>query len=594
MAKVRGYIIMLVCLFAVCCHSLQAQYSLRIISVDKNENAIKALRLQENFGNRQMCTDYVNQLPQKLQDQGYTAVSIDSLHFDSTFAIAYLFLGEHYQLAYVNIAATDEKMMSQLGWNERLYFNKPLNITQLQQLQQRVLGYLEDNGHPFAKVQLDSVFYRDNKFYANLMIDKGPLYKIDSIRIYGKVKISKNFLQRYLDIPNGSPYQKSKLQKISTRLKELPFLEEEQGWDMTMLGNGSVLNLYLKPKKASQINVLVGLLPSNQQVENNKLLVTGEANINLKNALGNGETIGLNWQQLQVKSPRLNLLFQQPFVFKSPFGFNIAFDLLKKDSSYINVNFVLGVQYTLSASQTGRVFFQSFRTNLLDLDTNAIKANKALPNEIDETINNLGIDYQLYKTNYRFNPRRGNELLLLLTAGTRTIRKNNSIVKLNDPNFSYESLYDTVKLNSYQFKIKVDAAHFFPVGKSSTVKLGANVGWLQSPSIYRNELFQIGGYKLLRGFDEESIYASQYVVSTLEYRFLIGMNSYFFGFTDGGWTAAKTNYSSTHNFYIGAGLGMAFETSAGLFNISFAAGKRDDQKFDLKQSKIHLGYVTFF
>jgi hypothetical protein len=70
---------------------------------------------------------------------------------------------------------------------------------------------------------------------------------------------------------------------------------------MTMLGTGSVLNLYLQ-QKASQVNVLVGFLPSNDQLESNKLLVTGEANINLRNALGNGETIGVNWQQIQVKS----------------------------------------------------------------------------------------------------------------------------------------------------------------------------------------------------------------------------------------------------------------------------------------------------
>ncbi len=594
MAKIRGYIIMLACLLMGYCGSLQAQYSLRIMPVDKNEQSIKALHLQESFASRQVCIDYVSGLPQKLQEKGYAAASIDSAYYDSTFAVAYLFLGEQYQLAYVNLATADEKLMSQIGWNEKLFFNKPLNITQLQQLQKKILDYLENNGHPFAKVQLDSVRYDGNKFFATLKIEKGPLYKIDSIRVVGSAKISNSFLQHYLDIENGSAYDKTKLQKISTRIAELPYLQESQPWDMTMLATGSVLNLYLQPKRASQVNALIGLLPSNDQLTSNKMLITGEAIINLRNALGSGETISANWQQLQVKSPRLNLAYLQPFVFKSPFGFNFGFDLLKKDSSYVNINFVAGVQYTLSTSQTGRVFFQSFRTNLLDLDTSAIKASKALPDEIDETINNLGIDYQLSRTNYRLNPRRGNELQVLLTAGTRTIRKNNAIVKMSDPDFSYASLYDTVKLNSYQFKIKIDAAHYFPIQKSSTVKVAANVGWLQSPAIYRNELFQIGGYKLLRGFDEESIYASRYTVGTVEYRFLIGMNSYVFAFADGGWAANKSTYADYSHTYIGAGLGMAFETAAGLFNISFAAGKRNDLKFDLRQSKIHLGYVMMF
>ncbi|WP_315820083.1 hypothetical protein [Paraflavitalea speifideaquila] len=45
---------------------------------------------------------------------------------------------------------------------------------------------------------------------------------------------------------------------------------------------------------------------------------------------------------------------------------------------------------------------------------------------------------------------------------------------------------------------------------------------------------------------------------------------------------------------MGLGLGMAFETKAGIFNISYAAGKRDDAKFNLRQAKIHFGYVNYF
>jgi hemolysin activation/secretion protein len=122
----------------------------------------------------------------------------------------------------------------------------------------------------------------------------------------------------------------------------------------------------------------------------------------------------------------------------------------------------------------------------------------------------------------------------------------------------------------------------------------ASGGWVQSPSLYRNELFQLGGYKLLRGFDEESIYASSYLVSTLEYRYLLGMNSYFFVFTDLGFTANNSSMGNTTNNFLGAGVGIAFETTAGFFNMSLAAGKRDDTKFNLRQTKIHLGYVNYF
>jgi hemolysin activation/secretion protein len=107
-------------------------------------------------------------------------------------------------------------------------------------------------------------------------------------------------------------------------------------------------------------------------------------------------------------------------------------------------------------------------------------------------------------------------------------------------------------------------------------------------------LFQIGGFRLLRGFDEESIFASAYAVATMEYRLLIGLNSYLYAFTDGGWVRNKSQVANTTNNFIGAGLGMAIETKAGIFNITFAAGKRNDVPLNLRQSKIHFGYVNFF
>ena len=113
------------------------------------------------------------------------------------------------------------------------------------------------------------------------------------------------------------------------------------------------------------------------------------------------------------------------------------------------------------------------------------------------------------------------------------IKKNTVIQKLTDPDFVYASLYDTIKLKTYQFTIKTMAAKYFSVGRQSTIKAAFSGGWVQSPNIFRNELFQIGGYRLMRGFDEESIFASQYAVTTAEYRYLVGLNSYFFVFADG-------------------------------------------------------------
>lgn len=570
-----------------------AQYRLQYESADRNISFLKdTLKLQQNFSNGQTCANYVNRLPALLASKGYPAASVDSMAFDSTTAYCVLYVGEPLRYTYLQTDSIDPAILEGIGWNRRS--KKAIDLTQFAQVQERVMNYMENNGYPFASVLIDSVEIRNDSMYAVLNIDKGPLYKIDSIRNYGTASISGGFLQQYLGLKNGSIYRKEKLQDISNKIRELPFLQEKQPWNLTMLGTGSILNMYLDTKKASEVNVLVGLLPANEQLADNKMLITGEANINLKNALGGGETIGVNWQQIQVKSPRLNILFQQPYLFGSPFGLNFNFDLLKKDSSYVNIGILLGATYALSARQTGSVFLQRTTTNLLTVDTNAVKNGKRLPNEADVSSVSIGVNYEWFTTDYRFNPRKGNEFFISASAGTRNIRKNNVIVKLYDPSFDFNSLYDTFQLKSYQFRVKLKAIHYFPVSRASTVKAAFNGGWFQSPNMFRNELFQVGGYKLLRGFDEESIFASAYGVATAEYRYLIGQNSFLSAFVDYGVTANKSQGLNINNNFLGAGLGMAFETKAGIFNISYAAGKRDDQKFNLRQSKIHLGYVNYF
>jgi outer membrane protein assembly factor BamA len=121
-----------------------------------------------------------------------------------------------------------------------------------------------------------------------------------------------------------------------------------------------------------------------------------------------------------------------------------------------------------------------------------------------------------------------------------------------------------------------------------------NGGYLMSSNIFRNELFQIGGYRLLRGFDEASQFLSQYAIGTAEYRYLIGENSYFNVFSDGGWGKDAGTGVNRSFAYLSAGLGLAFETKVGLFNLAWAVGSRNDIPFNLRQSKIHFGFISYF
>jgi outer membrane protein assembly factor BamA len=342
---------------------------------------------------------------------------------------------------------------------------------------------------------------------------------------------------------------------------------------------------------------LVGFLPNSAAVlGSKKMLVTGEANILLHNSLGSGETIGLNWQQLQQKSPSLNIIYAHPYIFHSPVGLRFVFDMFRKDSTFLNINMNIGATYKVGDLQEATVFLQKLGTIVNGVDTNYILQTRHLPQAVDVSSVNLGTTYTYNNTDYRYNPRKGNELSITVAAGTKQIKKNNQVVELkdsHDPSFNFSSLYDTVKLNTYQFRAIATAAHYFPLSKQSAIKTAINAGGLQSGNYFINELFRIGGYRLLRGFDEESQYVSHYAVGTAEIKYLIGQNSSFYAFLDGGWARHPLAVQTTHT-YLGTGVGLAFETKAGIFNLVWAVGKRDDTNLNLRQSKVHLGFVNYF
>ena len=111
---------------------------------------------------------------------------------------------------------------------------------------------------------------------------------------------------------------------------------------------------------------------------------------------------------------------------------------------------------------------------------------------------------------------------------------------------SYMGLSNCLVLNtSYNHKFNT----IIPIFRSSALKLANHLGYIGTGEVlYDNELFRIGGTKLLRGFNEEVIFASFYSVFSLEYRLLFNQNSNLFVFSDLGYTEQITDLTQKIRF----------------------------------------------
>ena len=594
--RVRLFSLLIGCGLMLACSSLAQTVTLQVEWVDSIvPNKVPAL--QQTFKGIAECNAYVADIPNSLQRAGFMGASVDSVITDSSFIRIRLYAGQWYEWGKLETLSQDIPLLQSVGWRENEWEGKEVNLIEIRALQEKLIRQLENNGYPFATVRLDSIRLEGSRFSAQLQINRGPLYRVDSIRIFGDARISSGFLQRYLEIPNGSPYQRKKLLEVDAKLLQLPYLQVQQPSDISYLGTGSLLNVYVKAKKSSEINGLVGFLPTTDARGSNRLQITGDFNLQLKNSFGKGETVAMVFQQLQLQSPRLRMLFRQPFLWSSPWGVVASFEGYKRDSSFLNIQYQLGAQYALGGNRNGRVFFQQFITSLDYIDTLTLIRTKRLPEQIDQTTSSLGLDYEWWNTDYRMNPRRGFDIRVQTSAGIRRIRRNNKITgvgKSEVPVFDFNRLYDSIGLRAYSFRLNGIMAKYFPIGRQSTFKIAFNGGWIESPTLFRNELFQLGGFQLLRGFDDERFFASTYAVFTAEYRLLTGQNSYLYFFTDAARLENRVPGMQNRGWFGGAGLGLTTETKAGLFNLALAFGKEEGLPVNFRQMKIHFGYFNFF
>lgn len=570
-------------------------YSVHISSIDNNQSLLDGfVKPEPSYPTSAAAYAFVQDIVPTLQEKGYLTASTDSISIKETVYNVFIFAGKQYKWANVNFAGVSDGIMVQAAVKKEQWTDRSLNPAQIARVSEKLLQWAENNGYPFARVWLDAISISDEGAVSgSFNLDKGVLQTLDTIVIHGDVKVSRNFLLNYLDIRQGTPYNEKKMRNISPRLRELPFLQEAAPWAFEFKLGENKLHLYLKEKKANQINGIIGLLPNSQ--ETGKFLLTVDALFAFQNILSQGESINLSYQNLQYKSPRLKVDLLYPYLFNTPFGVDAHFDLFKKDTAFRRTTLQAGIRYQLTTTDYVRVFYQNQSNRLITVDTNFVKTNKQLPENIDVAANGGGVEIGFNRTDYRISPRRGWEARLTSSVLVRQVRKSDAITGLRDGSgFDYNALYDTLIKRQNQYFINGMLGYYLPLGKAMVLKTAYNGGWVGGQSLFRNELYQVGGFKLLRGFDEQSIFTNQYHVLSLELRLLLDQNSYFYLFSDNGYIVTDFNGFYNDDIYNGFGLGTTLETKSGLFTISYALGRNSANPVQFRQSKIHFGYIAYF
>jgi len=498
---------------------------------------------------------------------------------------AYVNVGKQFHWANLHKGNVSEEMLSTIGFREKIYKEKIFSYQQVEKLERDILNHSENNGYPFATIKLDSINIQQDKINASLLYDSGLPFVFDSISIIGTARVRPKFLASYLRIFTGQPYDQEKVNNIDIILKQLPFLKITAPVDVIFKNEKAYILIYADNKKSNQFDGIIGFAPNQLSSKTgSKLLITGEVNFQMKNLFTSGKTFSLVWKQVRPQSPLLNVQYIHPNLFRTPLEVDVQLNLLKQDSSFLNVFRKAALSERISRNQKAGINIALQTSSPLGSNVK-YDTIKILPNVLNTKYLSYGLQYNLNSLNDILYPSKGWDLQIQGSIGTKTIIKNS---------FISDQYYDGISLNSVQSVFKSDLKKYCLLRKRSVILLRLQSAKIWNENLFQNELFRLGGLNSLRGFNENTFYASEYSLGTIEYRFFIDKDAYLYTFFDYAYYKYQTKNISFSDKPFGTGLGISFSTPNGIFNFVYASGKSAQQTFGLNFSKIHFGYTSRF
>lgn len=529
-------------------------------------------------------------LEEWLADQrgrAYWEASVDSLRRQSTTTLqAVLHRGKPYGWASLNPPpdAESQRWLKRAGFRPARFANRVLRPEAWTSVRDSTLVRAADAGYPFASIGLtDVAWLADQQLAATITLNPGPLIRIGKVRAPESARIRTVFLERYLGLPTGEPYRERRIRRMGASLRQLPYLNLKGSPRISFEDSLAFIDLPLEKRAASRFDFVIGVLPNSAQ-NNGNLLITGELNGELQNGFGQGERIALRFEQLRPQTQELELGLEYPFLFGLPFGFEGELDLYRRDTSFLNLDYKLAATYLREGNDRLSAFWENRRT-IVPGQTGGEPGSLGSSDTSGVVRSFFGLQARRTRTDRRFSPRRGYALDLIAAAGTR---------RLTD-----QPPADSLVGSSAQAQLAASLDLYLDPLAGTVLYFGLRgAGIFSGEVLLPNEQYRIGGAKLLRGFDEQSVFARDYLVLTAEFRLLLGGNAYLYSFLDAGRVNPrnKTEPDLAIDYPLGFGLGVNFDTRAGVFGLSLAVGRSNGIPLseNIGSPKLHLGYVSVF
>jgi len=603
--KFNSFIAVILILFCSIITELKAQYTIHFIFETPTDSILffsqpdaKNFR-KEIFTDSSSARNFFKNFIFATRQKNFLEISCDSIFNSSKNIFAKIHLGKKIKNIFLDVKNLKPKCAS----DEKIIFTSDsliaVNVIEIDKLEKRIVKWYNNNGYPFASLELSLKNYSTDSLIFFGAVESNKYFILDSVYFRNLTAASLPLKKIVTLLKKGMTFNQDLINNVTERIKSSGYSKEIKPTLIDFFETGRAnVQYFLESKRDLRFSGLIGVQPTTGLDGSTQFQITLDAQFDMFNYWNWGERVSARFDNLRAESPHLQLNLELPFIPNFPFGVNAAFNLYKRDSAYIETNTKLGVVSQLDFFSKAELQANIFSASNLIIDTSIVLRTRQLPANFDVTNTFINFIYEYKKLDYAPNPYRGFVFNFKIGLGQRLVSKNVDILRLRDSvdsKFSFESLYDTVTLKTTILKPEFHSEYYLPLARRATVKWQIDGAALLGTNQWgTSELFRLGGNRLQRGFDEESLLATQFALSTLELRLLTGKNTYLMGFYDFGAYRNNSRISNDTYYATGVGLGAHIDSKAGIFSVTFGVGKFQNTDFDFGRIKTHFGYVSRF
>lgn len=538
---------------------------------------LRAYSYQDKFPDSVSRERYLQNFLQEIRRKGFWYAYIVEKKYQKETLLVQIQLGELVLWKELRQGNVEKNFLEKIKLAN--FKKQPFDYEDFRKITEKILSNAENRGYPFAQVQLDSLQIENNQVSASLLMQKGFFVTWDTISLKGNLKIRRKFLEKYLQIRKDEPYSQQKLQKAEKLLKNLGFVTFHKSTEVVFENQRAKPVFYLNQGQSNAIDGVLGFMPN--ELAPQQLLLTGQAQVRLRNLFNSAKSLELEFQQTKPRHQLLNIFYKHPVLFGSRLQGEFDFKLLREDTNFVNIYRNIRFAYLLNEKSFLK-FFGGWQTSQTGFTP---KPNNPLPLTQETRYNFYGIGYEWNSTDNLFLPKNGLHFLVQVQTGNK---------KITPIPFLPASLYQDIELNSLQTALEGQFHYYRMFNRKNGIYGRLGGAKLFNPNLVQNELYRLGGLFNLRGFNQNFFFASAYVLGTLEYRLFWEEESYFFFFYDQAFLQTQVLRNFTQETPLGVGGGISFRTKGGIFNLTYALGKSETQNFSIAKSKIHFGFTSRF